>query len=846
MSLMESMKNLLTSQKKLMSAMEEEVKALENKDLVNENQHLKEELNQTQEQLQKETAQKHTLTKENQSLKNALYEQIYNEKMHLLQAANQRVEIYFAAKTETELNRLKAFEIKAKHHIDKLYKTLQESRVSAAETVYKELLDLRKQINVLVTTAESEFALQAKAYSEEQASDKAKLEKEGLLDEEYKAALKKGNIESLIGLNIFSKIGILFLLIAVIALSRYGYVLLTPLLKGIVIFILGGLLLGVGEWLNRKIASIFSIALTSGGIAILYGATSLSYFTLHILSIETALLLCVLNTILALVLSLRYQAETITLFAIIGGYLPIVTITDPAMPVWILMLYFLFFNLFLLLISTQKKWTISIIVGFLFNVASSIYIMHMVLTSRNPDLAFRMQDAYLLLYILFVFLIYTLIPIIATYKRKVVFSLPDILLIAANTIVSAVLLNIVFYSVQLQPYMGALAAIFAAVYLALGWWMERKMGKEKRIISLFYLTGFTFILLFIPFQFDKMWFSLGWLVEGVLLAVYGILKEDRVLKWSGGIAYALSLLSFIFGDLFGIYMNVNSLFTLKYSAVTLGSIAILSALAYKKTFQNNLAKAIKYATVLNVWFYGLYLVNQEWYRALVHMLGYESLNIQYLLQASSIVITLILAYAIRYFRILYDDWMKAIRIFWFVIGILWLFGLNTSYHPVQFTSPSVSSGLYISGTALLILLGLLSIVCLRELLQELIINQLQRTGFFSILISAYTVIILTQNLISHYGFGFQSLLISILYILTATLWILYGFLKRNAMLRRFGLGLSILATAKLVFLDLSGLESFGRMISYFAFGIFLLGISFTYQHFQKLLELQIKDVQNEK
>jgi uncharacterized membrane protein len=66
------------------------------------------------------------------------------------------------------------------------------------------------------------------------------------------------------------------------------------------------------------------------------------------------------------------------------------------------------------------------------------------------------------------------------------------------------------------------------------------------------------------------------------------------------------------------------------------------------------------------------------------------------------------------------------------------------------------------------------------------------------------------------------------------------------MLRRFGLGLSILATAKLVFLDLSGLESFGRMISYFAFGIFLLGISFTYQHFQKLLELQIKDIQNEK
>jgi len=118
--------------------------------------------------------------------------------------------------------------------------------------------------------------------------------------------------------------------------------------------------------------------------------------------------------------------------------------------------------------------------------------------------------------------------------------------------------------------------------------------------------------------------------------------------------------------------------------------------------------------------------------------------------------------------------------------------------------------------------------------------------WYPILISFYAVIILTQNLITQYGLEFQSLTISLIYIVTALLWIIYGFLKRYAYIRRFGLGLSILATAKLVFLDLSGLSPAGRIISYFAFGIFLLGISLVYQYFNKRLELHAEVIPDEK
>ena len=104
--------------------------------------------------------------------------------------------------------------------------------------------------------------------------------------------------------------------------------------------------------------------------------------------------------------------------------------------------------------------------------------------------------------------------------------------------------------------------------------------------------------------------------------------------------------------------------------------------------------------------------------------------------------------------------------------------------------------------------------------------------------SGYFIILLSHNLIAQFSLSFSSAAISIIYALTALAWIIFGFIRRFVFIRRFGLALAIFAVIKLFLLDLSGLTQGFRILSYFALGISLIGISFVYQYFSKRLELK--------
>lgn len=128
MSLTDPIKSILRHQKKLVSDLETEVQALETHDLVNENKRIKEDLDQTRTALELEKSSKEILADENQKLKNALYEQIYNEKMTLLSAVKKRSDLYFTSQSQGELNRLKAFEKRSEIKINELCDQLKKTK----------------------------------------------------------------------------------------------------------------------------------------------------------------------------------------------------------------------------------------------------------------------------------------------------------------------------------------------------------------------------------------------------------------------------------------------------------------------------------------------------------------------------------------------------------------------------------------------------------------------------------------------------------------------------------------------------------------------------------------------
>jgi len=837
----DSFKSILDRQKEIIADLDSEIKELENSDLLSENRLLKEELSAEKTGLEIANRNNRLLETENKYLKNALYEQVYNERMAILKTSSQKLEVYFKANYEAEINKLTKFVVAAKKRINEMTATLHENHIDLEDEIYTKIGELDAVLDKKITLMREELSQTNWEFQQNTEEQLNKLKQEQLTEEQLKGVVKKNNFEALIGLNVINKIGILLLVIGVIAASQYTFFQMSDIYKGIFGLMAGALLVVVGELMNRRSATIFSLGLTSGGIAVLFATLALSYFELNILEMYPALLLCILTTLGAFVLSVRYNAQTIAAFALIGGYLPLFSIYGNKVLVYSAMGYFIILNLFALVLSTKKKWTVTSFLGFFLNVVGTIYIMVLLLNAREYDLPFNFKDLPTLGYIAFAFIIYTLIPISSTYFKRLKFKSSDIVLLGLNTAISALLMYVAFYEVNLHDFTGLLAILFAVIYLSLGRFLENNLSKEKNAQALFYLTGFTFVVLIIPFQFGRVWLSLGWLVEGAGLLIYGIVREQVNFRKIGAVIFGLCLAAFLLFDVFDFFTPFYSygrFFVYKYFAVTLGSVLVLAAAYRKRSLSTRAITWFKYGTTINLWLFLMYIIGEKFSYFLSSSLKNSYWAADYLVFALMVVVSYLLAYLIPRIKLLRDGVMKGISIVIYVISLFSLLILN-AYTPIEgFMRINTPLLLKLSGTLVIVFISILAVLALRDLMLRLVMERKIGLEWYPLIISSFFVFILTETLIMQYNLAFTNAAISIIYVVTALSWIIFGFVKRYSFIRRFGLGLAIMALAKLFFLDLSFLTEIAKIISYFAFGITLLAISYVYQRFNKKLEIK--------
>jgi len=419
------------------------------------------------------------------------------------------------------------------------------------------------------------------------------------------------------------------------------------------------------------------------------------------------------------------------------------------------------------------------------------------------------------------------------------FRKSDITLLAINTVFSALIMYGVFWRYRLGDYNGFLAIAYAVFYLLLARFIEKKFtGENSYTRALFYLTALAFVVLIIPLQFGRVWLSLGWLAEGVILAVYGILKDEKRFRRAGFIICLLCLGAFL---LFDLSSKWHYLFVWKYSAITLGSLLILGAYMFKKKMAGGFVSAYKYFAVINAWGYVLYIIRKLSYIIFPRPAAELIFHINYLVSAASITATFIIAYIITRIKLLSVKGMKIFSVILYCIGIIWLFVVNSYYSPVAYiyfrmTTPKL--GITVLGTVIIAVLGILSVLSALDAMKIIITERKKGIEWLPLVVSGYFIFLLSHNLIKQFNLSFSSAAISIIYALTALAWIIFGFVRRFVFIRRFGLALAIFAVIKLFLLDLSGLTQGFRILSYFALGISLIGISFVYQYFSKRLELK--------
>lgn len=824
------LKALQEEQERLLAEYRNLVAEYASRDLLRDNEELKTRLAESRRELDGLRAKLERLQEENVRLRTALTEQVIDEKRNLVKLSRRKLETYFTAAQAGAMNRLTSFEQQARSAIDGL-----------ANQAANELGEMQQDFTAKLEALSRELAGRIQAMHRQQAEEGGRLAgrlatgwdamaAEGVDEAVLEKRMKQNRIEMKIGLNWVNRLGILLILLGVGAVFRYSYTAwFNDYMKGAAFLLLGLLMLAAGEWFSRRRQRVFALGLIGGGVAVLYGDIFYSTFLLKIIGQWTGLLLSVLVTAATAALALRYRSRTVCLFGLIGGYLPLYSFLYAfglaGAAVYAAMGYLFVLNAFILLLSFRQRWPIVHFVGFFLNMFSS------------GVLAFLAESVPAgMVHIFVTFALYVAVVLGYPLLHRVKVGIRDLVLLGLNTMAGTAMLYALLEKADWGDYAGLASLLFGLAFLLLGRLVGATLPGERQTKVLFDATALSFAIVFIPFQFGARWLSLGWLIEGIVLLFAGVRFRFKWLERAGWALVLLCLLVFVWWDglLAWLLYGEPSLFNLKYSFISLGMVLVALVCAQRlyaggwpagrprgeAVFQ----RVFGHAALVNLWFYLLYEVAVgfgHWRDAgFPHPGFYRGL--------SSVLVTLALAYGIGRIRMLRDRFSHVFSIVLSGIGCFIGLAITLSMPVLRERMADNTAADFV---ALVILAGFNVLVYFvgRDLLLTLVRRQYRNLEIYPLLAGVYLIAVMTGFLIVQFRLGAANLVLSLLELLLSIAFVVYGFRRRFVYIRRLGLGLSLLATAKLFLYDLAFLAPSGKIAAYFCFGLVLLGISLLYQ-----------------
>ncbi|MCL2517235.1 MAG: DUF2339 domain-containing protein [Oscillospiraceae bacterium] len=809
---------------------EEAFSEFESQDLPKENETLRENVRILTEKL--ETIEKALAGLENEYavLEDNFRDELERKHSAMLSQSDKRMQEYFSARLEAETKRLNNLQTQLYRQLDRITSDLHVLESGEREEITAELNDLTKKVKGHVCAAQK----RADEAWAELFTDKTKaienMQDPEIGDKALKVVRKFFNWETFFGLRLVSSLGILLIIIGVFTFGRYVYLQMSNQAQCITIFALGLLFLIAGEILNKKWRGVFSLALTAGGSGILFLATALGYLTLEVLPMTAALGICAGVSVVTFVLAIRHNSQTISIFALIGGYLPMLAL-EPGSDIIIWgVIYFTILNLFSLALATRKNWRLARFIG-LFSGMISEFILIFYGNHLDVDIDLKII---IISSIAVAYIAYLIIPVFGALFTKSKIKPADIVLLTFNVFFRFLLGLLAVYVYRFEKFDALVPAFIALSCIIMAVLAER--GNYKSVLekdkgslrALFFVTSVTFSALIVLFWFDSVWFSSGWLIEGVGLLLYGLLRNRKRFTVAGSVIGILCVFVFV---LFNVPDYTNSLFIWQYLLVTLGAISVAIILAVKTIPQKHKDVQIyQFAAAFNLWIYFIYL--------------FQNPILEYFRKSVDIIILICITFGMVYsfilprIRAVYCAGVHTASIFVGVISVVWLFWFNAYSSGILQENPEMLIKIIVF--ILYIITNIISVFWMRDLLQFMVLKKALPLKFYPLLLSGYFVLAVTQNLVVQFELQASSMILTFIFGFTALCWVFFGFAKRNNIIRVSGLSLSFFTVIKLFILDLSDLTTEFRIVSYFVMGILLLAISFIYQYFSKKLKNNVQ------
>lgn len=847
---------LIDEQQAILNTIKAEAQAMDNEDLSQQNERLKASL----EEVSKSEA---ALKNENESLKKALsttkaalFAKMANEKLLVFESTQKKLESIYYHESYAIGSRLDAYEANCKASL--------KSTINAIEHYgTNEFNDILQQMNALKFEAEQRRARIA-AYQKSQMENAAQtnfaigiqLRNEPVTEAEKRAALKQKSIESFIGLNVLGKAGIFLFIIGIIMLGRFAYVHMSDIFKGGIIYLLGAVLIVIGELFHKKEKTVFSTTLISGGVATLYAAATTCYFAFDLYNETITFILCIVITAIAIAISNQVKNEVVCGFAAVGGYLPVVALymigfgsaaaNKSFLPVS--SVYFCLLAIVLFIMTYNKKWHIAQFIGYglhliaIGGVAKCAYAVRIL-----PGYSYALPLA--TAFAIASFVIYLMMPASKIIKRQQI-TTGDSVLLALNAISGAVSVSItvnncITKEALASKIVGLVFLAFALIYALL---MAFSIREKKQSVSIATIitsvSALVFSMLVTPLLFGMEYTGISWSIEGVIIAIIFINKKVKIPELAGLICMVLSVISTFANTTMPTSIRIVSF------AVILCTFWIYTVKGIINSKDINAESLLYHVTeIITAYSTAGFIVYL--YDCIMDSPSITiSSNFAY--TAVAIIAVLAVSVVIR-FGILKN---MASIIVSDIAGICLFFATLIALDIIPRYTDTMSyyggeveaKGFWAVNLVLLIAINIFVELFLARAVLD-IINRLNApTWIYTMTISVSALLVITATLMHHFDVEFSSVIISALYIVIACVLLFIGFKKRFTIVRSGGLILILCAFAKLCFVDTAHLDSGWKIASYFAFGAILIVISFFYQKFSKKLEtdaVSIVDIESE-
>lgn len=847
----DKLNKLIDDQQAILDSVKAEARSISADDVYRENEELKSKIDILAKSESNLKAENDSLKKSLDNTKAALFSKAADEKLSAFSSVQNRIEKVYYKKELGIGSVLDDYERNCIKSIDDTVKVIEGYGSSQFDDILANLKALRAETQARRARLEEYKNTEFNNAVQTNFAVGESYKNAPLTEAEKQAATKQRSIESFIGLNVLGKAGILLFIIGIIMLGRFAYVHMSDAFKGGLIYLLGIVLVAVGELFYKKEKTVFSTTLISGGVATLYAAAATCFFAFELYNAKVTFIICVLITAAAVILSNQVKSQVVCAFGAVGGYLPVVAIYmmgfgKAAADVTFLpvsSVYFCLLAIILFAMTYNKKWYVAQFIG---------YGLHLIAIGGVAKCAYSLRNltgyGYALpLAVAFAvasFVIYLMMPGAKIVKGKP-FLVKDGVLLGLNTVSGAVSVsitvhNLISNSTKADRTVGFVFLAFTLIYA----FMSAFAVKEKRegsaaATAITSISGLAFSMFVIPFIFGVEYASVGWAAEGIIIALIGIQKKIDVIEYAGLGCMIMSVIARIFGS-----SDMSKELAAVSFAVIVCAFWIYTVRGFVQVEQRSYKTVIYTAVEIASAYSSVGLVKYLY----DNVMSGPSVKVNSVFTDYAVVIASLLLFSIIIRHGLFKNRTSMIvsDLVSFGVFLTTFIGmdLHNKYNEIfsYFGEIVEHNALTVINVVLLFAVNIGVILFLASAVLDIINRFAAPAWLFTMAISLSSLMLITAMAMGQFEVKFSNVIISALYIAASCIMLFVGFKRRYTVVRSGGLVLILCAFAKLCFVDTSHLDSGWKIASYFAFGAILILISYFYQRFSKKAESEAENI----